>query len=141
MATASPAFAYLTDAGIHPPPTTGSYAYYASFGNFGPGLSGFPAKGGSFVDPVFGSTIRRLTSAIEPAGSDIYAKNGFWNADSTRILSNTQATRMIIDSTTGAVIRSDVPGDSEGSFAPADPDIWYWFNGASLMRYSIASGT
>jgi hypothetical protein len=141
LATVTPALAYLTDAGIHPPPTTGSYAYYASFGNFGPDRSGFPAKGQSFVDPVFGSTIVRLTSAIGPAGSDIYAKNGFWNADGTRILNNTQATRMIIDSTTGAVIRSDVPGNFDGSFAPNDPDIWYWFNGASLMKYSIASGT
>ena len=141
VTAAVPAGAYLTDTEIHPPPTTGAYAYYSTFGTFGPDRAEFPGAGASYVDPVFGSTVRRLTSSVGiPSGSDIYAKNGFWNADSTLILHNTLETRTILDATTGAVIRSGVPGDSEGSFAPDDPDTWYWWSGASLMKYSVASG-
>jgi hypothetical protein len=137
------AAAYLTDTGTHAPPSTGSYAYYATYGTFGPGHSGFPGIGQSFVDPVFGSTIRRLTNdmgAVQ-SESDIYGKNGFWNADGTRMFHNTVAGNTIIDTTTGAIVRANVPGNFDGSFAPDDPDTWYYFSGASLRKYSVATGT
>src|SRR5436190_17078647 len=81
-----PAYAatYLSDTASHPPPASGTYAYYATAGTFGPDQAGFPAVGGTFVDPVFGGTIMRLTNELNLASySEIYAKNGFQNADST----------------------------------------------------------
>ncbi len=142
-AVVTPAAAYVTDSVTHAPPTTGAYAYYSTFGTFGPDRAGFPALGQTFVDPVFGSTIRRLTSETgQASSSDIYAKNGFWNSDGTRMLHrNPTDDRVIIDTTTGAVVRSNVPGDFDGSFAPDDPDTWYYFNGANLEKFSVATGT
>jgi hypothetical protein len=136
------ASAYLTDTASHPPPTSGSYAYYSTYGTFGPDRPGFPGVGQTYVDPVFGSTVRRLTNETshEP-GSDIYGKNGFWNADGTLMFHNNGSAKTIINTTTGAVVRPDVPGNFDGSFAPDDPDTWYYFSGASLRKYSVATGT
>src|SRR6266853_6997342 len=58
-------YAYLTDIGIHVPPTTGPYDYNA----FAPAVPGFPVVGGTYADPVFGSVVRRL-SARNSAGDD-----------------------------------------------------------------------
>jgi hypothetical protein len=137
-----PGEAYLLDASVYRPPTTGGHAYYSAYGTFGPDHAGFPAAGQSFVDPVFGSTIWRLTSDF-PNGSvsDIYAKNGFWNADGTRMIHNTPSGYTIIDTATGAVIRTGVPGNYDGSFAPDDPDTWYYMSGSSIRKYSISAGT
>jgi Big-like domain-containing protein len=136
------AWAYLTDAASHPPPTSGPYAYYSTYGSFGPDQTGFIGKGQAFIDPVFGSTIRRLTNETDrESNSDIYGKNGFWNSDGTLMFHNAATSKTIIDTTTGALVRSNVPGNYDGSFAPDDPDTWYYFSGASLRRYSVATGT
>src|SRR5207302_6001155 len=64
---------------IMPPPTTGPYAYYPPYGTFGPDQPGFLAVGQSYVDPVFGSTIRRLSNAYPGSGDALlYARNGLW---------------------------------------------------------------
>ena len=60
----SAANAFLTDTASHPPPTTGGQAYYNTYGSFGPDQPGFPGKGQSYVDPVFGSTVNRLTNEV-----------------------------------------------------------------------------
>src|SRR5437867_9459549 len=63
-------YAYLTDLGIHVPPMTGPYAY----NTFMPGTPGFPAVGGTYTDPVFGTVVRRLTDVTGNANQDdIYA--------------------------------------------------------------------
>lgn len=137
-----PGEAFLLDASTYRPPTTGGYAYYSTYGSFGPDQAGFVNKGQTFIDPIFGSTIRRLTTDF-PSGSasDIYAKNGFWNADGTRMIHGTPSGYTIINTTTGAVVRSGVPGNYDGSFAPDDPDTWYYFSGKSLRKYSVLSGS
>ena len=141
-AVVTPASAYVTDAGTYAPPSSGTYAYYSTYGSFGPDRAGFPEVGQTFVDPVFGSTIRRLTNEMDrESNSDIYGKNGFWNADGTLMFHNDAVSKTIIDTTTGAVVRTNVPGNFDGSFAPDDPDTWYYFSGASLRRYSVATGT
>jgi hypothetical protein len=47
----------ITDSVSHLPPTSGTYAD----NTFKPGASGFPGVGQSYTDPVFGTTITRLT--------------------------------------------------------------------------------
>src|SRR4051812_17702930 len=51
----------LTDGATHPPPSTGSFPFSPP-GGWLPGTAGFPQAGQSFVDPVFGTTIRRITN-------------------------------------------------------------------------------
>jgi len=141
-AVVTPAAAYVTDSGTHAPPTTGEYAYYSTFGSFGPDRPGFLGAGQTYVDPVFGSTVRRLTNDMgRESSSDIYGRNGYFNADGTLMFHNAGTSKTIINTTTGAVVRSNVPGNYDGSFAPDDPDTWYYFNGASLAKYSVATGT
>src|SRR6185436_18755627 len=140
----SRANAFLTDTASHTPPTTGGQAYYNTYGNFGPGQPGFPAKGQSFVDPVFGSTVNRLTNEVgRQSFSDIYSKNGYFNADNTLMIHNTPTGRQLINPATGAVVRPSVPGNDNSSFDPVDPDVWWWyaFGGTTLNRYSVSAGT
>ena len=136
--------AYLVDTASHPPPTSGPYAYFATYGTFSPSLSGFPAVGGTFVDPVFGSTIRRLTNELDQYSfSENYAKNGFINADGTLMHHRAPTGHNIIDTTTGQVVRANVPFNFDSSFAPDDPDVFYWFTFGSptLNKYSVSTGT
>jgi hypothetical protein len=139
-----PAHAYLSDTATHTPPTTGGQAYYNTYGTWGPDRTGFPAKGQSFADPVFGSTITRLTNELgQQSLSDIYAKNGFTNADNTLTAhATTGGVRQFISTTTGAVVRASVPGNDNSSFDPVNPDIWWWyaFGGTTLNKYSVTTG-
>jgi len=138
--------ACLTDQGNHPPPTTGSYPYSPP-GSWVPGSQGFPAQGGTYADPVFGQTIRRVTNVYPNVGdSDLYAKNGFWNADGTRITHDPDASGAvdIVDTTTGVVVRGNVPhGSTAGdySFDPNFPDAFYYFSGNTLNKYLLSTGT
>jgi len=141
---AAVAATYVTDSASHPPPTSGPYAYYATAGTFGPNQSGFPGIGGSFVDPVFGRTIRRLTNEVgQSSDSEIYSRNGWSNADGTLVHHRSPNGRKFINPKTGQVVKgSGIPGNFDSSFAPDDPDTWYyWNNGSSqLMQMSVASG-
>jgi len=137
------AHAYLTGIGIQPPPASGTYGY----NTFKPGTTGFPGIGQSYVDPVFNETVRRLTDETTPAqtaGSDIYSKNGFFNADNTLMYHRTADNiRTIIDPRNGAVVCSTVPValPSDSSFDPVDPMVWYYFSGNELRRYIITAGS
>ena len=130
----------ITDSASHLPPTSGPYAY----ATFKPGTPGFPALGQTYVDPVFGSTIRRISDlypADDPSG--IYEKNGWWNADST-LFANIARDRIdVIDASSGAVFRSDIPSGDEGfdaSFDPVNPSVWYYYSDASLLQFNIQTG-
>jgi hypothetical protein len=143
---AEAATSYLTDTAAHPPPTTGTYAYYATYGTFSPGQSGFIGVGNSFVDPIFGNTITRLTNDYPLYSlAEIYAKNGFFNADGTLMhhrSPDANGGRKIINTTTGQVVRANIPGNFDSSFAPDNADVWYWFNwgDTKLMKYSVSTG-
>ena len=78
---AVPLVAFIGDTASHPPPASGTYAYN--------GYGGPSAAGGSYVDPVFGETVRRLTT--DHSHDDIYARNMWWSADETRYLHRSQA--------------------------------------------------
>jgi hypothetical protein len=136
------------DTGAHAPPAGGPYAYSPP-GSWLPGTAGFPALGSSYVDPVFGTTLRRITD--EPprqSSSDIYASNGWWNADSTLFVQNTGATtgfgRVAINVETGAFVQTNVPDGTAQvlhSFDPVDPDVWHYYQNAELRQFSITRGT
>src|SRR5206468_5709253 len=98
----------LTDFETHAPPVSGRYAYNA----FRPATLGFPARGRTYVDPVFGTTIRRITDSFPKLPeSPIYSKNGWWNADGKRFTHKINGQMVAVDSTTGAVVVSLPNGD------------------------------
>ncbi len=132
-------YAAITDNGIHPPPTTGAYGY----GSFIPGSPGFPAVGGTYVDPVFGETVRRITDiGAKQNNEDIYGHH--WaNANGSYVFSRTVNDTRILNPTTGAVVRSGVPCGSpcfEASWHPTNPDRYYYLNGSALVRVQRERG-
>lgn len=139
-AGSSSLYAAITDTGIHPPPTTGPYG----FNSFTPDSAGFPAVGNTFVDPVFGSTIRRLTNdGNVPADDDIYAHH-WCNANGTMCFNTQGGNLRIFNSTTGAILYSAQPTGSvryEIAWDSIDPDKYYYYSGASLIRRSLTSQT
>jgi len=115
-------FVGLTDDGLsHPPPGTGLLAY----NTFVPSL----AQGASYMDPVFGTTVLRVTS--DHSVDDIYARNMWWSADETRFLHrNKNGTGFadylaVIDMASGAVTHNGIPIGSipgDEGFDPVDPN-------------------
>ena len=130
--------AYVGDDSVRVPPTSGTQAY----GVFGPNEATFPGAGGWYMDSVFGTTVRRITDDFPNAASnEIYAKNGFWNADGTLMFHHAAwGAKTIVSAHTGATKCTNVPGSFDGSFDPVDPDTWYWFTegGTRLTRFSVA---
>jgi len=137
--------ASISDLAVHAPPKTGPYAYSPPYGSFVPGQAGFPAVGQTYVDPVFGNAIRRLSNNYPSAASasDIYAKNGWWNADATYFI-NTFADGTVgaINSTTGAInpLTNGGPARPDASCSPVDPDVFYYFSGTQLKKQLISTG-
>lgn len=135
----------LTDSAIHPPPTTGAFA----FNTFVPGSAGFPAVGQSYVDPVFGSTVRRISDRgqVVSAGADDMYAHHWANANGTMIFDTSgrvAASLAIIDPLTGSALYSGQPVGSQRTdlnWDPLDPDKYYFFSGASLMRRNLAAQT
>lgn len=133
-------YAAITDNGNHPPPTTGPYGY----GSFIPGSPGFPAMAGTYVDPVFGETVRRITDiGAKQNNEDIYGHH--WaNANGSYLFSRTVNDTRILNPTTGAVVRTGVPCGSpcfEMNWHPTNPDRYYYLNGSALVEYSVSAGT
>lgn len=133
--------AQLTDSGVHAPPTTGTYGY----NTFKPGAAGFPAAGGSYVDPVFGGTVRRLTNTLSTGTTqdDLYSRH--WvNADGTLAMHHNVNGNQIVNTRTGAFVYTNQPLGAinfEVFWDAQDPDKYYYYNGASLMRRNLASQT
>jgi hypothetical protein len=145
LAPPAHAFPGLTDGLNHPPPTTGLHAYET----FTPAAPHFPGLGESYIDPVFGAEVRRLTDIYPGTGSTgsgiIYGVNGLWNADGTAYLSDSPWGVDVIDPATGTTIRANVPypytTTDAVSFDPVNPDIYYYTSGTRLRQYNIRTGT
>ena len=96
---------------------------------------------GSYLDPVFNETVRRLTS--DHAHDDIYARNMWWNADGTRYLHRTiPDTWKVVNAATGQVTHSNInngffPGD--GGFDPADPNVLYYLAASAIHKITLGS--
>jgi hypothetical protein len=126
----------LGDSLSHPPPALGPLAY----NSFVPPES----PGASYIDPVFGATVRRVTT--DHSVDDLYARNMFWNADETRYMHrNPNGTAhadflAVINVATGQVTHNGIPigtlpGD-EG-FDPVNPDVLYYHSGSSIHQVTL----
>src|SRR5262249_33821325 len=69
-------------------------------------------------------------------------QNGFWNADSTVFAQGGQASHLAVYSSTGAIIRSDLPTGDQfiNTFDPVDKNAWYYADGANLKRFDLSTG-
>src|SRR2546430_10930771 len=122
----------LTDTLVDAPAATGPFAY----NSFVPYLT----TGTSYVDPVFGATVRRVSS--DQAADSTYARNMWWSADGTRYLHNSR----IIEVATGRVTHTGLPmgnsanGNTNMGFDPVDPNVLYYYLDNTLRKITLQSG-
>lgn len=127
----------LNDKEIHRPPTEGPFDYVL----YRPGAPSFVKKGEAYRDPVFNTTIKRLTDEFPgPSESDIYGKCGFWSANGTYMYHNAPVGRHVIKTNKGEIVTADLPGNFDGSFDPVQDHIWYYIDGNRIMAYNIDDG-
>lgn len=134
------ALAVLTnDTSEYLPPLTGTYHY----NTFTPASGSFPAAGGTYVDPIFGATIRRVTSDYPTgtSGQDLYAHH--WvNADGTAFFwQSTGGVKQVRRISDNAVLRASAPFTDQSSWHPTDPDKFFYNSGATLREYTVSTGT
>ena len=141
FALTSVSFAQVTGTGVYAPPASGAFTY-----------NGFvpPSIGGAtYVDPVFGQTVRRLTT--DHVHDDIYARNMWWNADGTRFLHrSTNGTAFadfwdVIDVATGTVTHKGLPNGGaisagDGGFDPVDGNALYYFASDGIHKITLNPG-
>lgn len=109
-----------------------------------------PERGASFVDPDFGTTIRRVTDAVAQFGAAVakpaYSTVPAWNADeSLLIVYVTQPSigHALLDGRTYEFIRMlDIaPADIEQFYwSSTDPDLLYYPAGTRLIGYHVSTG-
>ena len=108
-----------------------------------------PAKGQSYIDPVFGCRVKRLTDAASEGVGQLthaYSSVSPFNADSTRVLILRGDGIMSVRDLNGAIVRDNLyrrgivlTGDPVWS--RTDPNVLYFHTspGNQLMSYSVAS--
>ena len=126
----------LNDTSKLPPPSAGPMGY----NTFVP-----PATdGATFVDPVFGSTVMRVSN--DGDSDDLYARNMWWSADGSRYLHrNKNGTNFadfwdVIDVATGVVTHENIPIGglaSDSGFDPVDPDVLYRLSSGGIEKITL----
>jgi hypothetical protein len=129
-------YAYLSDTVAHAPPTSGPFAY----NTFKPGAAGFPALGGTYTDPVFGETIKRLSDiGANSTEDDLYA-HCWGNANGTMYFHNGLGQLDIRRTSDGAVVAANQPGGNfDVIWHPTDPDKYLYRSGTSLIERSVSA--
>jgi hypothetical protein len=128
----------LVDGLSHAPPAVGAFAY----NSFVPPVT----TGASYVDPVFGTTVRRVTT--DHSVDDLYARNMWWNADDTRYLHrNPKGTAFpdflaVINVATGQVTHNGIPIGtvaSDDGFDPVNANVLYYHSAGSIHQVALNS--
>ncbi|MFH1148933.1 MAG: hypothetical protein V1748_00505 [Actinomycetota bacterium] len=102
-----------------------------------------------FEDPVFGTTVERVTDA-RSMGLDFivndYSRMNPWNSDGTlMVLRDSESQWLVLDAETYEVLHRVKTGDGENLVSaidprwdPDDPDAFYYVDENSLMRWSCS---
>jgi hypothetical protein len=130
-------FAYTSDTTIYTPP---------SYLTFTP-----PAVGGSYTDPVFGSAIKRLSSAMTMQRADTggivttvvpeYSSMSPFNQDNTRLLIDHFSYFALYDGA-GNLIKDlpmEVNASSQPRWSRTDPNVFYYIRGNQLKQYNVGT--
>lgn len=129
----------LTDDAVHAPPASGPFAYDSFIPPSTPGAS--------YVDPVFGETVHRLTA--DHVRDDIYARNMWWSSDESsylhRSLGGTGFADYydVIDVATGVVTHTKIPNGNlaaDGGFDPRDPGTVYYLERGDIHKVTLLPG-
>ena len=137
-ATTSTAFADITDSSTHPP---------ANYDTFLP-----PALGSSYVDPVFATSVKRLSDSMnmtDNAGSGgltwvstEYSTASPFNSNASRLILQHNSYFGLYDGS-GAYL-GDLPfavhASTEPRWSRTDPNVLYYVSGNQLVRLDVASG-
>jgi hypothetical protein len=137
LLSSGPSHAYLADSSVHLPP------------NY---LDGQPAaRGEARPDPVFGTTVRRISDALSTPdaanpGTNVttiiteYPTVTPFNSDNSRLLAMHRSYFALYDGS-GGYIRDllGVQSHSEPRWSRRDPNVLYYIQGNQLRRYDIAS--
>jgi len=134
----APVFAQLSIGGVELPP---------NYNTFQP-----PAVGGTYVDPVFGSTVKRISNALGTPNADAggyltwvedeYPTMTPFNSDNSKILLVHQSYFGLYDGT-GFYIRDlplEINASSEPRWSRNDNSTIYYINGNQFKTYNISTG-
>ncbi len=137
--TPTPGFAYLADGAVHIP-----FQYSTALP---------PEAGSRFTDPVFGTTVRRVSNALATPNAAFTGRNLIFvmneyatmtpfNQDNSRLLLLHQSYFALYDGG-GSYIRDlplEIHSRTEPRWSRNEPDVLYYVNGNQLKRYNVATG-
>jgi hypothetical protein len=138
-------FGFLADTDSHPPPSSGTYIYSPP-GAFCPNVSPFSAVGKTYVDPVFGETVKRIT--------DVYGSS--WRAAdySAHLNINANNTMCFIEGSgggwyihslaNGSLLKSSgfqSPYVNNFQWHPTDSDKLLTMTSSALYEYSYSANS
>ena len=130
-------WAYVSDSNVYPAP---------NYHTFQP-----PLVGGSYADPVFGTTIRRITAALSTANPDggnlmfitgEYSTMSPFNLDNSRILVQyNSGYNALLDSNGNflEVLPAAINAFSEPRWSRIDPNLLYYRVGNQLKQYNLST--
>jgi len=103
-----------------------------------------PVVFGTYVDPVFGTTVERITDGIAGGLNGIvpqYSKRQAWNADESKLLLfSGDGVAMLCDGNNFSYIKTlSGVGGEDVFWHPYDPDIIYYNADSILFSYDIVS--
>ncbi|MBI3897586.1 MAG: InlB B-repeat-containing protein [Gammaproteobacteria bacterium] len=108
-----------------------------------------PSKGSAYLDPQFGTTVRRIT-AVGSGGvlKPLYSTTQAWNADESYLIlyhtSNVSGRHELYQGKApyGFIKILDIaPADIEQVYwHTSDPDVFFYPSGTNLIRYHVSSG-
>jgi hypothetical protein len=132
-------FAQVTDTGVYVPPE------YATFQP--------PALGGRYTDHAFGSSVRRLTSALDTQNMDVggnlifitdeYSSMSPFNADNSKVLVIHQS-YFALYSSDGSYLKAlpfEISASSEPRWSRKNSNVLYYHLGNQLKSYNVATDT
>ena len=132
--TTVPALGGLADDGLaHVPP------------NYNSGFT-VPNLGETYVDSMFGTTIRKVTDydTANESFSQEYAPHSAWNVNNTYLLviGTSGGGYKVINPTTGALIQSlGISSSAECYWSVTDPEVIYYHSSNLLKKYTVNTNT
>jgi hypothetical protein len=94
------------------------------------------------TDPVFGTTITRISDESMNLGSNQYLQHHYskdqpWNSDMTLI--KLKGTKAILDAKTYQIVRRTSGKDGESKWSTVDPNIIFYVNGNQFRKWNVRS--
>lgn len=116
-------------------------------GNWKPGQAGFLTLGQTYVDPIFGVTIKRMTvqdPTVPGVSNDIYERTEFWSANSTYFINSfadgTVKAVRASDAATFPLVNKGFISRVDASCHPVNDDEYWYSDNTKVYKQSISTG-